>query len=152
MVAPRSLIAISIFLACLRTVPACGDSAGPSRSPTPAPAPSVRAAVWTLAPTANGFQWVSPGGTSVLCKFAGVSMVDSLNLTRAGQDVNVVPNKYPTWAAWAQVQSNRLMSWGFNAAGQYSEAFMNPPNYPSGGLPVEVVAQVSGHAKRDDNR
>jgi hypothetical protein len=84
----------------------------------------------------------------VLCKFAGVSLVDSLNLTRSGQDVNVVPDKYPTWAAWAQAQSNRLKSWGFNAVGMYSYKYYI--NQPSGGVPSELTLQVSGHAVRDD--
>ena len=122
---------------------------GPSPSQTrrPTSTPSGGAAVWTLEPTANGFQWVSPGGAA-MCKFAGVSGVDYSNLTRAGQDTNVVPNKYPTWAAWGRAQSDRLKSWGFNAAGQYSFKYYG--NAPSGGAPSEVTVQVSEHAVRDD--
>ncbi len=88
-----------------------------------------------------------PGGGAV-CKFAGVSIVDNLNLTRSGQDQNVVPNKYATWAAWGQAQSDRLKSWGFNAAGMYSYAYDD--NMPSDGVPSEVTFQVSGQAARDD--
>jgi len=117
----------------------------PSR--TPARLPSAK--VWNLEPTADGFQWVAPGGGAV-CKFAGVSGVDNTQLTRKGQDVNVVPDKYATWPAWAEAQNSRLKSWGFNAAGMYSSSYMNPPNYPASGLPVEVVFQISGHATRDD--
>ncbi|MHB2029611.1 MAG: hypothetical protein ACYCPT_12460, partial [Acidimicrobiales bacterium] len=117
------------------------------QSQTPARTPSAK--VWNLEPTASGFQWVAPGGGAV-CKFAGVSGVDNTQLTRAGQDTNVVPDKYATWPAWAEAQNNRLKSWGFNAAGMYSSAYMNPPNYPTSGLPLEVVFQESGHATRDD--
>jgi len=60
-------------------------------------------------------------------------------------------SKYGNASGWASAQNNRLGSWGFNAAGMYSYAFMNPPNRPSGALPVEDVFPVSGHAKRDDN-
>lgn len=105
--------------------------------------------MWNLEPTADGFQWLAGGGGAV-CKLAAVSMVDSGQLTYSGQDVNVVPDKYPTWNAWAQAQNDRLKSWGFNAAGQYSYKYGDPSYWPSGGLPVEVVTQVSGHAIRDD--
>jgi hypothetical protein len=91
--------------------------------------------MWNLEPTSDGFKWVAPGGGAV-CKFAALSGVDYTQLTRAGQDVNVVPGKYATWPLWAQAQNSRLKSWGFNAAGMYSSSYMNPSNYPANGLPV----------------
>jgi hypothetical protein len=133
-----------------RAEPNAKTPEAPSRLSSRTPTRTASAKVWTLDPTASGFQWQPPNGGAPVCKFAGVSLVDDLNLTRAGQDTNVVPNKYPTWAAWAQAQSNRLRSWGFNAAGQYSSRYETPANFPSGGVPAEVTVQVSGHATRDD--
>ena len=126
---------------------AAGSSSQSTATLTPTITSKAGAAVWNLEPTASGFKWISPGGAA-MCKFTGVSMVDSSNLTRAGQYVNVVPDKYATWPAWAQAQSDRLKSWGFNAAGQYSYKYY--ANAPKGGVPSEVTVQVSGHAARDD--
>jgi hypothetical protein len=151
----RAVFFFALFGAGACTLGARASHAEPiAQSPaatTGIPSRAVSAKVWNLEPTANGFQWVTPGGGPTVCKFAGVSGVDNTQLTRAGQDPNVVPNKYATWPTWARAQQDRLKSWGFNAAGMYSDAYMNPPNYPvTGGLPGEVVFQVSGHATRDD--
>ena len=64
---------------------------------------------------------------------------------------SMLSSKYSTYAAWAQAQSDRLKSWGFNAAGQNSDRYGEPSNFPSGGVPVEQKQTVSGHAKRDDS-
>ncbi len=90
---------------------------------------------------------MSPAGSAV-CKFAGVSMTDTTQANRTGQFPDMVPSKYPSLSSWAQAQTDRLKSWGFNAAGQYSYAYNQYAG--TNGLPAEIVEQVSGHAKRDD--
>jgi hypothetical protein len=62
----------------------------------------------------------------------------------------VVPGKYASWAAWAAAQNTRLKTWGFNAAGMYSYAYENTPNFPAGGVPYAPTFQISGNAVRDD--
>jgi hypothetical protein len=128
----RAVFFFALFGAGACTLGAGASGAEPIAKSPPAttgiPSRAVSAKVWNLEPTANGFQWVAPGGGAVLCKFAGVSGVDNTQLIRAGQDTNVVPDKYATWPMWAQAQNSRLKSRGFNAAGMYSEAYMNPPN------------------------
>ena len=111
----------------------------------------AEAHMWSLLPTSTGFQWKSPVGT-VVCKYAGLSLIDSNLVTRNQEFPNLVPGKYPTWAIWGQSQNDRLTSWGFNAAGMYSYKFSQSSAYPSGGVPFVATFQTSGHATRDDYR
>jgi len=105
---------------------------------------SANPGVWSLAPTASGFQWVSPTGNA-LCKYAALSMVDSTHL-----QAKVVPIKYATWGVWAAAQNTRLQSWGFDAAGMYSYQYQTDANWPAGGVPYAVTLQSSSHAARGD--
>ena len=112
---------------------------------TPRPTPSASpTALWSLQATSTGFQWISPSGAS-LCKYAAISTVDNSYLA-----AKVVPGKYASWSAWAAAQDTRLRSWGFNAAGMYSYAYENAPNFPAGGVPYAPTFQLSGNAVRDD--
>ncbi len=115
----------------------------PATPPPPAvPPPSTISSIpWTLQPTAKGWQWVSPTG-SVLPKYLAVSLVDTTFLNGG-----VIGSKYASTAAWAAAQNARLQQWGFNAAGQYSYAYL--ANMPSGGVPYAVVDQVSSWVTRD---
>jgi Putative Ig domain len=103
--------------------------------------------MWQLTQTSDGWNWTAPGGGG-FCKYAGVSLLDNSALTQTTEFPTVVPAKYPSWNAWAQAQSDRVKSMGFNSAGQYSYRYM--ASMPSGGIPAIQVFQTGWHMTRDD--
>ena len=109
--------------------------------------PMQAQSLWSLQSTENGWQWVPPSGPP-LCKYAGVSTVDTNMIVRTGQFPTLIPGKYPTMAAWAQAQSDRLKSWGFNSAGLDSNRYAS--SRPSGGVPVAGAFLSSAWLTRDD--
>jgi chitodextrinase len=110
----------------------------------------VAATVWSLQPVGSSYQWTAPGGTGGMCKLASVSLVDTAfveypgNGSSPAQFTNLIPQKYPDYSTWATAQNDRLLSWGFNAAGMYSGAFAGG-NHPTGGLPYENTEGSSGY-------
>ena len=62
--------------------------------------------------------------------------------------------KYDNFTAWAAAMSDRLRSWGFNAAGQYSYAMWdNAPSLPASQRLVTMRSwQLSGWAQRNKSR
>ncbi len=110
--------------------------------------PTWAQSMWQLTPTSNGWNWTAPGGGPGFCKYAAASLVDNSDLTRSTEFPTAVPDKYPNWNAWAQAQSDRLRSIGFNSAGQYSFRYL--ASMPSGGAPAIQVFQTGWHMTRDD--
>jgi hypothetical protein len=133
------------------TFTATAKAVTPTPTPTQTATPSSGQTVWTLGPTASGFQWTPAAGSSFspICKAAVVSLVD-MQQQLSSADQTMLSTKYSTNSAWAQAQTDRLKSWGFTGAGSGSGTFSNRTSWPSNGLPFSAALDVSGHAKRDD--
>jgi hypothetical protein len=112
----------------------------PTQTTTPIPTPGAPGAVWTLQSTSTGFQWVPPNDGTPLCKYAAVSLVGRTYLSPS-----VFVSKYGNSGAnLAAAAATRLQSWGFNAAGYYSDDYAVYP--PAGGPPYTMYSQSSSVA------
>src|ERR1035438_7253708 len=85
---------------------------------------AMAATTWTLQPTANGFQWVSPSGPPV-CKFIAASTIDPSQIVRTGQFPTLYPDKYPDKPTWLAKKQERLIQRGFNACAYTTNTDVN---------------------------
>ena len=99
---------------------------------------------WSLQSTAVGWQFVAPNG-GVTCKYNGLGLVDT---TPLGNNASTVEAKYGgSWTTWAQQQSARMKSLGFNVADWYSYQYYS--SWSTGMLPYVQSIPTSEYAMRD---